>query len=767
MGGPRPGGDRRAGPEPDGGGISGGGRSERVIPFRRRPRPGRRGTAGHAGGGLDGRLVDPRRRWRHLPARRRAELHLQWHHRHRPQRDPGLVTVDRLHRMGGRRSDHRRRDQPVVPGLGLDGRPRRQLPDVHQRRLGKSQRHLRGTRSVHRRRPGGGVPPTATQVAQGYLRCGLALADGDGNVALVALDYATAAAPPPPSSTAVGMAATPDGGGYWLAWSNGNITVHGDAQSYGNASQLSLNQPITHVVATPDGKGYWLVAADGGTFAFGDAGFYGSMGGQHLNEPVVDMAPTNDGRGYWLVASDGGIFAFGDAAFDGSMGGQPLNKPVVGMSADPVTGGYWLVASDGGIFSFGAPFFGSTGALHLNQPVNGMATTTDGQGYWFVASDGGIFAFGDAGFHGSMGGSSLAAPIVGDGHRQRHRRVLAGGLGWWHLQLRRTVLRFRLTDLPERHRRNTGRGAAGLPVRVSGHGPSTGRQDRAGHRGVPGDRPGHRPGLRRRRGIGDALVPQGRRPGRGRGRDRRGQRATGPARWPGTWPTPAIPSRPRRAWPPPSSGSARWTSWSTTPPPTPTTARSSSSTPPRADKTVRVNQTGYLEWAQCAWRAGMSERGGVVLNLASIGGLSVEGGIGWYNVTKAAVIHLTSQLAGELGPDGPGQRPGPGPGQDRVRPGPVGAGGGGHRPAPAPAPAGRARGHRQRRPVPVLGRRLVDHRAHPGHRRRCPVHGQRRAVLSREDPVSSDPPMGPRVSQVRPGGPCRSASGGGEPTTTS
>ena len=70
----------------------------------------------------------------------------------------------------------------------------------------------------------------------------------------------------------------------------------------------------------------------------------------------------------------------------------------------------------------------------------------------------------------------------------------------------------------------------------------------------------------------------------------------------------------------------------------------------RADKKVRVNQSGYLEWAQAAWRAGMSERGGVVLNLASIGGLTVEGGIGWYNVTKAAVIHLTSQLAGELGP---------------------------------------------------------------------------------------------------------------------
>jgi NAD(P)-dependent dehydrogenase (short-subunit alcohol dehydrogenase family) len=70
----------------------------------------------------------------------------------------------------------------------------------------------------------------------------------------------------------------------------------------------------------------------------------------------------------------------------------------------------------------------------------------------------------------------------------------------------------------------------------------------------------------------------------------------------------------------------------------------------RADKTVRVNQTGYLEWVQAAWRSGMSDRGGVVLNLASVGGLSVERGIGWYNVTKAAVIHLTSQMAGELGP---------------------------------------------------------------------------------------------------------------------
>jgi len=68
-----------------------------------------------------------------------------------------------------------------------------------------------------------------------------------------------------------------------------------------------------------------------------------------------------------------------------------------------------------------------------------------------------------------------------------------------------------------------------------------------------------------------------------------------------------------------------------------------------AEKTVRLNQIGYLAWCQAAVAAGLRD-GGSILNLASIGGLGVEVGIGWYNVTKAAVIHLTKQLAYELGP---------------------------------------------------------------------------------------------------------------------
>ena len=229
----------------------------------------------------------------------------------------------------------------------------------------------------------------------------------------------------PLNAPVVGMAATPDGRGYWLVASDGGIFSYGDARFFGSMGGQHLNQPVVGMAATPDGGGYWLVAADGGIFSFGDARFFGSMGGQHLNRPVVGMAATPDGGGYWLVASDGGIFSFGDAQFYGSTGGSSINRPVVGMAATPDGKGYWLVASDGGIFAYGdARFFGSMGGQHLNQPVVGMAATPDGGGYWLVAADGGIFSFGDARFFGSMGGQHLAYPMIG-------MSSSTSGAGYW------------------------------------------------------------------------------------------------------------------------------------------------------------------------------------------------------------------------------------------------------------------------------------------------------------------------------------------------
>jgi NAD(P)-dependent dehydrogenase (short-subunit alcohol dehydrogenase family) len=71
---------------------------------------------------------------------------------------------------------------------------------------------------------------------------------------------------------------------------------------------------------------------------------------------------------------------------------------------------------------------------------------------------------------------------------------------------------------------------------------------------------------------------------------------------------------------------------------------------PRLDKTAEVNLRGPFVWTQLVWRTWMEAHGGSVLNIASVGGMTVETSIGHYNVTKAGLIHLTRSLAKELAP---------------------------------------------------------------------------------------------------------------------
>lgn len=70
----------------------------------------------------------------------------------------------------------------------------------------------------------------------------------------------------------------------------------------------------------------------------------------------------------------------------------------------------------------------------------------------------------------------------------------------------------------------------------------------------------------------------------------------------------------------------------------------------RYDKTFQVNLRGPVFWSQEAYRQAFRDDPGVIVNIASVGGLRTEGGLGVYNLTKAALIHLTRQLAGEIGP---------------------------------------------------------------------------------------------------------------------
>lgn len=69
-----------------------------------------------------------------------------------------------------------------------------------------------------------------------------------------------------------------------------------------------------------------------------------------------------------------------------------------------------------------------------------------------------------------------------------------------------------------------------------------------------------------------------------------------------------------------------------------------------ARKMVDVNCLAPIAWIQQARRAWMGEHGGAVVNVASVAGVRPAPGIALYGGTKAMLIHLTEELAVELGP---------------------------------------------------------------------------------------------------------------------
>jgi hypothetical protein len=70
----------------------------------------------------------------------------------------------------------------------------------------------------------------------------------------------------------------------------------------------------------------------------------------------------------------------------------------------------------------------------------------------------------------------------------------------------------------------------------------------------------------------------------------------------------------------------------------------------RFAKTFDVNLWAPLLWTSLAAKAWMVEHGGTIVHTASIGGMHQSPNMGMYNATKAALIHVTKQLALELSP---------------------------------------------------------------------------------------------------------------------
>ena len=238
-----------------------------------------------------------------------------------------------------------------------------------------------------------------------------------------------------PTAPIVGIAATPDGGGYWLVSADGGVFSFGDAHFYGSLPEQHVVPDAPYLALTADtivgitadrvGGGYWLIGEDGGVFSFGAAPYLGSafqpanVGTGITDEPFVGLGATADGGGYYEAGISGAAIGFGDIHNAGNgqitIGDVALASLVSGIAVAPTGDGVWFVAGDGGVFAVNAPdgahppFFGSLPGEGVRPvaPIVGIAATADGNGYWMVGADGGVFCFGDAVFFGSAGGSGL------------------------------------------------------------------------------------------------------------------------------------------------------------------------------------------------------------------------------------------------------------------------------------------------------------------------------------------------------------------------
>lgn len=70
---------------------------------------------------------------------------------------------------------------------------------------------------------------------------------------------------------------------------------------------------------------------------------------------------------------------------------------------------------------------------------------------------------------------------------------------------------------------------------------------------------------------------------------------------------------------------------------------------PPFDAIMNVNVKGYFFLSQAAAKMMVNQGGGVIINVASVGGISPDPGLAVYCISKAAIIMMTKAMALELG----------------------------------------------------------------------------------------------------------------------
>ena len=142
-----------------------------------------------------------------------------------------------------------------------------------------------------------------------------------------------------------GAATTPDSRGYWVVTSAGRVYPFGDAAGYGDltggpvptvgalpaSSPAPAAGPVVGMAATSDGAGYWLATASGQVIGFGDASLGGGAAAATTAAPttsdpglgpVVAVAapgppPAASRAVQWALAQVGKPYVYGGTGPDG------------------------------------------------------------------------------------------------------------------------------------------------------------------------------------------------------------------------------------------------------------------------------------------------------------------------------------------------------------------------------------------------------------------------------------------------------------------
>jgi RHS repeat-associated protein len=170
------------------------------------------------------------------------------------------------------------------------------------------------------------------------------------------------------------------------------------------------NQPAIGIAATTNMQGYWIATGGGGVFAFGNAVYTPSnpMAPGHSGTIVAVAAAQHTSEGYWLLSSSGQVYAYGGAGY---FGGTPplftaVGEKIVAMATTTTGGGYWLVSNYGEVWGYGAAYAHMGG---FSNPGPGLGTTpydwysaigagTPGAGFWMVRTHGTIYSYSQQAF---------------------------------------------------------------------------------------------------------------------------------------------------------------------------------------------------------------------------------------------------------------------------------------------------------------------------------------------------------------------------------